>query len=123
QYASGRLGVELEDDAQCDDLALGAGERPERLPEDRTVLVRELDLRATLGLGRGPRAPPARFLGAEMVEGGAARELAQPRLGGPTLRVEARPASERPLERLGRQVFGCRRVRCHVQQVAVDVVE
>src|SRR5215207_2633631 len=87
--AGGLLRVELEDDAQRDHLALGAGERSERLPEDRPELVWKLDLRPAVRLGDALFAPPPTVFGAKMVERRAAGQLAEPGLSASSFRVES----------------------------------
>ena len=68
-------------------------------------------------------APAAALLGAEVVERGRARELAEPGARAPAARVEAAPALQRPGERLGCQVFGHVSVSRQVHEECVHVVE
>src|SRR5581483_10956805 len=83
------LAVEAEQDAQGDHLALAGGQRGERALEPRRQAATE-DLLALDGLAHRvqPFAPPPPRLGAEVVERARARDLAQPRLGARTFRVE-----------------------------------
>ena len=115
-------GVEIEHDAERDDLALAGGEPAER----RFEVGREaLDEALVDPLGRRGEllAPGAPALGAEVVERDGARDLAEPGAGGAALRVEAVPEPQRALERLAGQVLGRRPVAGEPGEVAVDVVE
>src|SRR5689334_15126365 len=91
--------VEVEHDAQRDDLALARGEDSQRClqvcgePFGEALLV-------ALGHGGELLSPCAATLGAKVVERRRARDLEEPRARRAALRVEAVPEPERALEGL-----------------------
>src|SRR5581483_12261277 len=85
EYARGARAVELEQDAQGDDLALGRRELAQRCLELGRQPVAELLGQALVARIRLLAAAAAR-LGAEPVDGDAAREPAQPRARGTAAR-------------------------------------
>ena len=102
--------VEIEQDAERDDLALAGRERAQgglevgREPFDEALLD-------PVVLGGELLAARAPALGAEVVERDRARDLAEPGAGGAAVGVEAVPEPQRPLERLAGEVVGGRRGR------------
>src|SRR3954454_3247250 len=120
--ARGGRRVQVEHDAQCDDLALAGGEHAERGLEVGCEALGEALLEA-LRDGGQLLAPGAAALAAEVVERHRARDLAEPRAGRPAPRVEAVPEPQRALERLARQVVRSRPVAGEPGQVPVHVVE
>src|SRR5919197_136058 len=123
EHARRRSAVQLEQDAQREHLPLAGRELGERRLERR----RQPFEPRLPGLGRARREArlPATtpLLGAEMVEGRVARDVAEPRARRRAARVEAPPRAEGLLERVAREVFGDGSVSGHEQQVAVDGVE
>src|SRR4029079_15326589 len=103
EHACGGRAVELQEDAQRDNLPLGRREPGQRLAELAG------DGRRLLRLGCPARepllAPEPPLLRTQMVERGAARDLAEPRAGAAPSRVEAPPLPERPLERLAGEIL------------------
>src|SRR5581483_6403905 len=122
EYARGARAVELEQDAQGDDLALGRRELAQRCLELGRQPVAELLGQALVARIRLLAAAAAR-LGAEPVDGDAARDPAQPRARGTAARIEAPPGAERLLERLGGQILCGRAVARQIDEVAVHRVE
>src|SRR5919199_1002109 len=106
EHARRRPPVELEEDAQRDDLSLAGGELGERRLERRRQVAELplLALRSLRGVGRLAAAAP--ILGAEVVEGGVARDVAEPGPRRGAARVEAAPRAERLLEGLAGQILG-----------------
>ena len=100
EQARGLAGVELEQDAQGDDLAVGGAQAPQAGLERRGVAVAQacrVFRRAQRLAQRGePLARPAPPLGAQVVERAGAGDRQQPaaRAGAP--RVEADRAASRP---------------------------
>src|SRR5262245_3446670 len=125
EQAGGSLPVEVEEHAQRDHLALAGGKAVKRRLERRRVAVAEhlaLD-RSRVQQGVGPLTLSTPLFGAEVIEGGRARQREEPRLRRSSPRVEAPQAPERPLEGLGREVLGNRAVPGQVEQVAENAVE
>src|SRR5919202_3999760 len=106
EHARRRPSVELEEDAQRDDFSLAGGELGERRLERRRQAAELplLALRRVCSVGRLSAAAPV--LGAEVVERGVARDLAEPGARRGAARVEAAPRAERLLEGLAGQVLG-----------------
>ena len=104
EHARGSPGVEIEHDAERDDLALAGGEPPERRLEIGRETLREAGVEA-LVRSRELLAAAAAALGAEVVERDRARDLAEPGASGAALRVEAVPQPQRALERLAGQIL------------------
>ena len=99
------VGVDVEDDAQRDHLALAGRERGERRLEVGREALGEALVDALVRRGE-LLAPRAAALGAEVVERDGARDLAEPGLRRAARGVEAVPEPQRPLERGSRQVLG-----------------
>src|SRR4051812_1110327 len=116
--------VEVDDDAERDQLALGrrqpsecAVERGgEALGEARLLGLRQLARERVL-------AADASSLGPEMVERDRAGELAEPGPGAAAGLVEAVPEADGALEGLGGQILREAAVAGQVGEVAVDVVQ
>src|SRR5207237_3770715 len=92
EHTRGRSPVELEQDTERDHLALGSRQLGERRLEPRREALAEGALRGLRLAARIPRftaAPP--LLGAEVVERGVARDLAEPRARRGSPRIEAPP--------------------------------
>src|SRR5581483_10150894 len=120
--ACGRAGVEVEQDAQRDHLALACRETPERRLDvgRQPVGKAELD-----GFRRCGELLPAESapLRPEMVERDRPRHLEEPGARGAATRVEAVPQAKRAFERGPRQLLGREAVGREPHEVAVDVVE
>src|SRR5919108_3583097 len=124
EHARRRAAVEFEQDAKRDHLSLACRELAERLLKRRREALAERPLVRLRGAGGVARlAAAAALLGTEVVERGAARDLAEPGARRRAARGEAPPRAERLLEGLPREVFGDRAVSGHEQQVAIDGVE
>src|SRR3989304_5524260 len=93
EHARGLVAVEVEEDAQRNHLALAVREGA----QCRLELGREPLAKARVGAvlaRRGLLAPPPPLLGAEPVERGRARDLAEPRTGAPGPRGDGGPEAE-----------------------------
>src|SRR4051794_8475602 len=122
EHACGGAGVEVEHDAQRDHFPLACAQAAQPGLELGREAVGEL-LLERLGRRGELLAPHAAALGAEVVEGDRARDLAEPGPGGAALRVEAVPQPQRALERLAGEVLGHEAVAREPREVAVDVVQ
>src|SRR5260221_12278014 len=102
EHARGARAVELEQDAERDDLALSGRQLAHRLLQRPGQAVHQLRrLREVAGVRLLTAAAPR--LGAEPVDGDRARNTTEPRAGRAAPRIEASPGPERLLERLRRQ--------------------
>src|SRR5207253_5156056 len=122
EHARGGPGVEVEDDAERDHLALAGGQAEQRgLELGRepfgNALLEDLGHRYEL---LALHAPP---LGAEVVERDRARDLAEPGADRPAPLVEAVPEPQRALERLAGEILGGEAVAGEPGEVPVDVVQ
>ncbi len=123
--ALGRASVELEHNPQRDDFAFCPGQLCKRVlelggetfAEARRRHLAQLADRVTIFPPQPPRLRP------KVVERGRACELAEPRAGPASPRIETAEAPQRALEGLDREVFGEVLVGGQVHEVAKDVVE
>ena len=122
KHPCGRVGVQVEDDAERDHLALGARQGAEGLPKQGPYSSGSSKSAPRSGSATRSSRRRRRSSEAEVVERRSARQLTEPRLRAPSPRVGL-PALERPLERLGGEVFGRGGIRGHVQEVAAVDVE
>src|SRR4029077_21212312 len=122
QDAAGRAGVEVEHDAERDDLAFAGRQDAQRRLEVGREAFRE-ELVDALGHGGELLAPDAALLGAEVVEGHGACDLAEPRTSRAAPWVEAVPEPQSPLDRLAGQVVGRATVAGEPREVSIDVVQ
>src|SRR5579862_367666 len=115
-------GVEIEHDAEGDNLALAGGQSEQcRFEVGREAFDEALV--DPLG-GRGELLPAgAPPLGEEVVERRGAGDLAEPGAGRSALRIEPRPEPQSAFERLAGQILGRRPVAREPHEVAVDVFE
>src|SRR4029077_18395386 len=100
------LAVQVEQHAERDHLALTGRQLSERLLQRRRQAAEEAVLGRRPVQRIGVLAAPAALLGTGVVEGGGAREWAEPGARAPAPRVDPPPLAQRPLEGLGSQVLG-----------------
>src|SRR6266849_3736476 len=122
KHACGARAVELEEDAERDDLALGRRQLTHRLLQRPGQSVHQLGRLREVARVRLLAAAPAR-LRAEPVDGDRPRDATEPGAGRAAPRIKAPPGAERLLERLRREVFRRRAIAGQEDEVAVDGVE
>src|SRR5436190_2531573 len=114
--------VEVEQHAECNHLPLCRRELSQRLLQRAGEPVAELlDERDAARICL--LAPPPSCLGAEPVDRNAAGDLAQPSPRRGPAGIEAPPAAEGLLERLGGQILGSGAVAGQVDEIAVHGIE
>ena len=127
EQSRGLAGIELEQDAQRDDLAVGCTQPSEARLERGRVAVAQAGCirRGAFGLAlRGePLARAAALLGTQVVERTGARDREQPAARARAARVEAIAPLPGPLERVGREILGQRAVAGEVDEIAMNVAE
>src|SRR5688572_13164956 len=124
EQACGLLRVEVEYDAERDDLALARGQRLQAfLQLGGEALSERVRVATTLRRLGTLLALPAPRIGAKPVERSRARDSEKPSARRTSAGIEPPPLLERGLERLARQVLCDRPVLRQIEEVAIDVVE